>query len=150
MRTKRCSVCKDDVPVASFNKRSSSKDGLQTICKACSRERSRAYYKANRATHYKITKAATARYRDRNRLLVAEHLRANPCVDCGECDPVVLEFDHITGVKYTEISRLVNYPAGLAKLITEIKKCVVRCANCHRRKTAIEQKWWIVEAGAIE
>lgn len=27
----------------------------------------------------------------------------------------------------------------MVKLITEIEKCVVRCSNCHRRKTIIEQ-----------
>ncbi|MDT0631365.1 hypothetical protein RQM47_04820 [Rubrivirga sp. S365] len=31
---------------------------------------------------------------------------------------------------------------SLAKLDAEIAKCEVRCANCHKRKTAIEQGWY--------
>lgn len=66
------------------------------------------------------------------------HLQAHPCVDCGEGDPVVLDFDHLPGVeKRFEIARAVNsstraWPA----ILREIGKCEVVCANCHRRRTA--------------
>jgi hypothetical protein len=55
-------------------------------------------------------------------------------VDCGESDPIVLEFDHVRGVKRGEISRLKTM-VSLETLAEEIAKCDVRCANCHRRKT---------------
>ena len=58
------------------------------------------------------------------------------CVDCGESDPVVLEFDHREpGVKKDNIAKLVRY-LSIEALQQEIDKCDVRCANCHRRKTA--------------
>lgn len=66
----------------------------------------------------------------------------HPCVDCGEGDPIVLEFDHITDDKTSGISDLVGTGVSLDILIAEIAKCVVRCANCHRRKTSRELGWF--------
>jgi hypothetical protein len=40
----------------------------------------------------------------RSRRLVAEYLHEHPCVDCGESDIVVLEFDHIREGKVRDIS----------------------------------------------
>jgi len=59
----------------------------------------------------------------------------NPCKDCGEEDPVVLEFDHIKGNKLANISKMLDrFP--WKEIIRELKKCDVVCANCHRRRTA--------------
>jgi len=78
-------------------------------------------------------KAASA-----NRVLAYTHLGSNPCVDCGESDPVVLEFDHILP-KHRDISLMWRTGFSSSALAAEIAKCVVRCGNCHRRKTAREQ-----------
>jgi hypothetical protein len=81
-------------------------------------------------------------YRDRNRLFVLDYLLGHPCVDCGERDPVVLDFDHVRGVKKAGVCFLANIgTASLETLRAEIEKCEVRCANCHRRKTAIQFDW---------
>lgn len=63
------------------------------------------------------------------------------CVDCPEKDVVVLDFDHVTGVKKYSISYMIGsgfYPEVIKE---EMSKCVVRCANCHRRKTARDFNW---------
>jgi hypothetical protein len=60
---------------------------------------------------------------------------SHPCVDCGEADPIVLEFDHVRDTKVNGISDLVYRNANLAVIQAEIDKCEVRCANCHRRVT---------------
>jgi len=59
--------------------------------------------------------------------------KSEGCIDCGEMDPVVLEFDHVTGDKVRQISIMRSYRLPL--LVAEIGKCEVRCANCHRRIT---------------
>ena len=46
--------------------------------------------------------------RERNRKFVLEYLCNHPCVDCGEPDPIVLEFDHVRGTKSAEISAMVK------------------------------------------
>lgn len=55
------------------------------------------------------------------------------CADCGyDANGVALDFDHLSGKKFT-ISQAMD--RGWKKLFAEIMKCEVRCANCHRIKT---------------
>ncbi len=63
------------------------------------------------------------------------HLREHPCALCGEVDPVVLDFDRLRD-KLWEVTNLARH-GGWAKLLAEIEKCRVLCANCHRRQTAL-------------
>ncbi len=72
----------------------------------------------------------------RNQAWVYQYLMEHPCSDCGEQDPIVLEFDHVRGVKDKAVSALTNQGYALKRVIDEAKKCDVRCANCHRRRTA--------------
>ena len=63
-----------------------------------------------------------------------DFFRTRHCVDCGDDDPLVLEFDHLE-------NKLFNISKGLRDrswqtVIDEIGKCDVVCANCHRRRTA--------------
>jgi hypothetical protein len=69
-------------------------------------------------------------------------LQLHGCIDCGEKDPVVLEFDHVRGQKTLAISELSKRGNSIAKLEIEISKCEVRCANCHRRKTVKQLGWY--------
>jgi hypothetical protein len=67
-----------------------------------------------------------------------EFYKSNPCVDCGEEDPRVLDFDHLNNKKHN-VSTLLRKEYSWESILLEASKCEVRCANCHRRKTAIEQ-----------
>lgn len=60
--------------------------------------------------------------------------REHPCVDCGEGDPIVLEFDHLRDKKFSISKGLQDRP--WQDVLDEIAKCEVVCANCHRRRTA--------------
>lgn len=77
----------------------------------------------------------------RNKKFVLEYLYQHPCVDCGESDPVVLEFDHIKGEKFKELNYMTRNSYSIETIKKEIEKCEVRCANCHRRITAKRQNW---------
>lgn len=72
---------------------------------------------------------------------VWKFLLDNPCVDCGESNPIVLEFDHIDE-KFMEISEMIRHGFSIEKIFEEIQKCEVRCANCHRAKTAKDFNWF--------
>lgn len=66
---------------------------------------------------------------------VEEIKMASGCVDCGYNEhPEALEFDHVRGEK------LFNVASGIrkawSKVLEEIAKCEVVCANCHRIRTA--------------
>jgi len=85
--------------------------------------------------------SALARKREAARLLVVAYKLEHPCVDCGEGDPVVLDFDHRDPAqKSRDVSWLVKQPRSLDTILLEIAKCDVRCANCHRRRTAAQRR----------
>jgi hypothetical protein len=70
--------------------------------------------------------------RHRNKNFVFKYLSEHPCKDCGESDPLVLEFDHIKGKKRCSPFGMASQ--SLEAIIKEIKKCIVRCANCHTKR----------------
>ena len=74
------------------------------------------------------------------RALVHAYLHSHPCVDCGETDTVVLEFDHVRGTKVRDVSQMVRDGPKWEKIEEEIAKCEVRCANCHRRVTVARRR----------
>lgn len=76
-----------------------------------------------------------ARYEAEKRAWIDAYLADHPCVDCGEDDREVLDFDHVRGKKTAAVSAFIRGGYSLAKLIAEVAKCDVRCANCHRRIT---------------
>ena len=79
----------------------------------------------------------------RNAQYIYDYLLVHPC-ECGENDPVVLQFDHRDGEnKVSNIATAVNKPWSLKRLKEEISKCTVRCANCHLRRTARQMNWYV-------
>lgn len=84
------------------------------------------------------------------RQLVLDYLLTHPCVDCGISDPIVLEFDHVRGKKLFNISDGIKNTKPRKVLFDEIAKCEVRCANCHKRKTAKDYGWFKASSGSSE
>lgn len=79
----------------------------------------------------------------KNRFAAKQYIRDfkenHPCVDCGEEDIRVLEFDHKDRkTKISSVSEMANLGASLETVMLEIEKCEIRCCNCHRIKTVTE------------
>jgi hypothetical protein len=98
------------------------------------REASRRHYAKHRERVIESAKKYSKIVRDRIRAYIKDYLKTNPCVDCGETDPVILEFDHVRDKDFN-ISDAARKGVSIKKLNDEIAKCEVRCANCHRKKT---------------
>ena len=56
------------------------------------------------------------------------------CMDCGENNHIVLDFDHLKDKKYN-VSRMIHDGFSWAAIKKEIAKCEVVCAKCHRIRT---------------
>ena len=66
---------------------------------------------------------------------LAEYLHSHPCVDCGELDITVLEFDHVVKDENNrDVTSMAMY--SRRRVLEEINKCEVVCANDHTRRTA--------------
>lgn len=102
---------------------------------------SRKYYEANKAKVKARTREYTTRVRKTVREWIRDYLREHPCVDCGETNPIVLEFDHVRGKKEFNIGEATSKGRSLKRVQAEVEKCEVRCANCHRQKTYKEAGW---------
>lgn len=70
----------------------------------------------------------------RNMRFISDVLSNARCADCGTCDLLILEFDHV-GLKTANVTTLARRGCRLEVLKKEIEQCEVRCANCHRRRT---------------
>jgi hypothetical protein len=143
MPCRTCTRCGKRKRETSFSqiKRTTANDGYAytNLCLVCRRAKQVEYY---HATPSRKSKVAHTKKNQRLRVAayICDYLRKHPCVDCGESDIVVLDFDHVRGTKKNSISRL-RLSNGIKTIQAEIAKCEVRCANCHRRKTARQHGW---------
>ena len=136
MSLKTCSLCGQKKDYICFNKQKRSSDGLQSRCRDCDTLYAKEWYKKNKSLHCKNATKNKSKYIKRNRQFVIDYLSVHPCIDCGEANIVCLDFDHVRGKKHKNISYIVYAGRSLKTLQKEIDKCDIRCANCHRKKTA--------------
>lgn len=144
LQLKHCTICKEAklATTDNFNRKLKNADGLQSACRVCNKRASKRYYKDNKTKHKAIVTERKKLRISENREFLREILESNPCVDCGESDIRILDFDHIKGKKIACVTLMAVSPVGLKKLKHEVEKCVVECANCHRRKSQIDQDSW--------
>jgi hypothetical protein len=136
-----CNKCGKIKRAERFHFKNKAKGILRDRCKSCWSKYHGQHYLANKATYINKAMELKRKLRRENRTLLLEYLSTHPCIDCGESDPVVLEFDHVHGDKTDNVAELTRYYSW-DKVAKEIMKCVVRCANCHRRKTAKQLFWY--------
>ncbi len=112
------------------------------VCASCHRLRT-----ATRANTFRVAGIDCASWpqkspsQQRAMLYVAEDLRQQACVDCGEARPACLDYDHLRD-KRMNVAMLVHAGLSNATIAAEIAKCVVRCASCHRRRTEWGRRSW--------
>lgn len=127
---KQCPKCEMIKPSIEFNKHNKRRDGLRSHCKVCDKTFVH-QWKANGGAEKMASWSKKRRYENMVRLI--EYLLQHPCVDCGNRNILVLEFDHVNGKNY-DVTKLINREWNT--ILKEIALCEVRCANCHKCKTA--------------
>jgi hypothetical protein len=130
----RCSRCRQVQPASNFNWHRKALGQHDAYCRPCRAEYKQEHYAANRQRYRENSERFKQAWRQERVSYLLAFFKTHHCVDCGEADPRVLEFDH-RGEKSFNISYGLQHHAW-PLVLAEIEKCDVRCANCHRRKTA--------------
>ena len=129
------------LPVSAFPKKKGS-GFTYPYCKACSRGAKRPHRVGRNTYKNKTSKKRTAA-RNKAKDLIGDVLTTSACADCGETDPLVLEFDHRDPTKKrASISSMLNRGEEIGVIETELQKCDVVCSNCHRKRTYRQQDSW--------
>lgn len=114
-----------------------------TKCIECRRAGGREHYRLNRAYYLSKARSRQGLVITQVRDWLVEYLTEHPCIDCGNDDPRVLEFDHRESTaKRMAVSVLARSGYSLPTVQAEVAKCDVRCANCHRIRTHLQRGWW--------
>jgi len=142
MSTIVCNHCHQEKPEEEFNWRYLALGQRQRTCRECQKRQKNDWYARNSATHKANTLENKRVNKNISRKFVWDYLMLHPCVDCGETDPIVLEFDHVRAKKRLEISRMVALGYLPNTIMKEIEKCEVRCRNCHFRRHHREGGWY--------
>jgi len=141
---KVCSRCGPPAqPIENFAVRNQIRGTRQALCRSCHSKYGNIQYQKYRSTYIQKARVRNAIQSKVKAEFLVEYLKKHPCLDCGERDIVVLEFDHQQD-KVLDVSALSREGYSLSKLKQEIAKCDVVCANCHRRRTARQFEWYRV------
>jgi hypothetical protein len=132
----RCDQVKD---ISEFAWRRKGRSQYDNYCRPCRAAYGREHYEKHRARYIAQAGRRNAMQGARRFEYLVGYLGDHPCVDCGESDPVVLEFDHLGDKSFT-IGKQFRY-MNWEKVLDEMAKCDVVCANCHRRRTAERGGW---------
>jgi len=129
---KNCPKCNTTKPIEEFAIKSSIKNTRHTNCKACHNTYGKTHYENNKPAYLK--KAVINRKNQYwvNRTKVEELKAKSGCTRCTEKDPCCLDFHHTSDDKDFCISSKLAC-LSWATLLIEINKCIIVCANCHRK-----------------
>lgn len=132
--TRICSKCEETKLITDFALRRRQNATRRTECRTC-----HSLYTKN---HYK---EKTGLYKERNKIrrkeaqtFILSYLLNKECIECGNTDIRVLEFDHVRGSKIIEVSTMVGKCYSKEMILAEIDKCDLICRNCHQVRTAIK------------
>ncbi len=140
---KICSKCQRELSEDSFAFKNKRKSNYHSICKECKRDYNKIYYQNNSEVVKKNTAPRRKRQIKENRKFVWDYINSHDCLECGEPNPMLLEFAH-----RDPSNKSFNMASGTSRglcvktLQAEMDKCDLLCVKCHRLKTAEEQNWW--------
>ena len=127
---RHCGRCNLNLPLTAFARHGR---GHQTWCRECKKDYDAAWYRVNKAKRQAKVRA------DREQWVTwMDSLKdGKPCTDCG-CvyPPYVMEWDHLPGVEKTLVLADTRRAAhAKERILAELQKCELVCANCHRERT---------------
>jgi protein-arginine kinase activator protein McsA len=136
MEKKKCNKCEKEKEITNFSFKDKKNNRRSTICNECQKEYKNKWYHSNveNKENFRKTRLDTKK---KIKIKMVEYLSGKYCTDCGEKNIITLDFDHKDGVeKKHNISHMVANAFSWESILSEISKCDIRCANCHRIRTA--------------
>lgn len=128
MDTKVCSRCNSEKDVTEYFKGVRFKDGLQPACKTCMNDSSTRSRKKKQQHYQQVAKDRHKRNTEQIRTWKSEQ----GCKVCGETYAQCLELHH-TDPTEKEFDPAEGAAKSWNAFLLEAEKCVVLCANCHRK-----------------
>jgi hypothetical protein len=90
----------------------------------------RAYYQKTKDVHY----ARSQTHKRKLKEWFASLKIGKYCIKCGEDNPKCLDYHHRDPeAKVAKLADMVSWGVSRERIIVEIGKCVLLCANCHRK-----------------
>lgn len=123
-----CAKCRKDKDESEFHRSSRHKTGYQSYCKECNKGAVRKHIQDNPGHNAQVRLERRTDLRERMR----DYKKEQGCFFCPENEPVCLELHH----KDPETKVMDPSSAILRSwdfFLEEAAKCVVLCANCHRK-----------------
>lgn len=144
---KYCAKCEIIKSIDQFSKNSKRKDKHAAYCKPCQYACQAVWYKHNKERHLKNVNKRSKAYRQEV-LQWYKDLKKAPCTDCRKSyHSSLMEYDHVD-TKRDKISEMVNGKCSKEVILSEIARCELVCAMCHKvrtwnRKHPDEQISWL-------
>jgi hypothetical protein len=132
---KICIKCQQSKSLDQYLKTGTDNKYIRNKCRACHNEdqkpKCKEHYENNKASYIKRNKPAKILLRQ----FYIELKHNKPCSDCKDIFPWwILEFDHRDSkTKLHNVSYLATI--SKEKLLLEVAKCDLVCANCHKNRT---------------
>lgn len=128
--TKVCAKCGKEYPIEYFIFKDKQNNIRSARCLECDRASKReSYHKLYEKNKDKF-RARRKKIEDNNKKYINE-IKSCGCIICGEKDIACLDFHHLKDKKFNISNEVGNLSKN--KLTDEMNKCVVLCANCHRK-----------------
>jgi len=131
---KVCSSCLRTLPLSSFSSDKKGKDGKGSYCKTCANTKAKEHRLERRKDpeYVKNHNAKITEINKQNKRAAVEYF-GGVCNDCGGSFPdCVYDFHHLDmSTKEANPSKILRLK-DRSKVISELNKCILLCANCHR------------------
>lgn len=138
MHIKKCSKCLQNKSIFEFYQRKTGlrKGEFYEKCKICMKSRGVKYYLQNHDRQLMLANKRRKKAYFLKRDFIVK-TKDKPCADCGKKYPFyVMDFDHRDyHIKTREVSYMFTRNWSLDKIMVEVDKCDIVCANCHRIRT---------------
>lgn len=131
-----CSSCRKELTLDNYSYRTPGR--LHSRCKQCGYSDRKRY--SLKASNRLRVKQQNKKQQAKNLQLFLRYLQVTGCVDCGEQRAVLLECDHLIDKEYNVGNKAKRLYWSTLQL--ELSKCVIRCGNCHRKRTTKQLGMW--------